>query len=276
MASFNNFVLGLNRKLSKALKSKMQTINENIEQIQEDEEEFSLSSLKQHNTSFCSKERNETPHPSRHKDLPVIEETDEIETNCRSTETFNSMSTSGRSSNLKKPKKRTTKTQKIDIESLIKRSIKEWFTIESYIFIFGEEKIKEILNEKKLGDYFNKLNIAELKREQQIRYMEICKRLHLQEMADEKFDKALLGNSKLMPVPDYQKLKEESKELSIKVKSFYSGVLQEKEDNNFPTKKLCKEAEISLDEPPAVLPLVDANSQTALRRKIFLTSINKS
>lgn len=254
----------------------MQTINESVEQIQEDEEEITESVEKRNATMSCTNNQQGISQPIRLKDLPVIEETDELETTSKQTEIQRSTSASSVSSNGKKIKKRNSKVQKIDVESLIKTALKEWLTIESYIFLFGEKKIKEILDEKKLSDYFDKLNIAELKREQQIKYMEICKRLHLQEMADEKFDNALIGNTKMMPLPDYQKLKAENKELSIKVKCFYTGVLQEREDQNFPTQKKTQDKGNGEDEPPAVLPLVDINSQNALRRKIFLSSINKS
>lgn len=251
----------------------MQTINESVEQVKDDE--ITESVEKENAATSCSNNQQGISHPNSLTDLPVIEETDELETTNKQMEIQKSSSASSVSSNGKKLKRRSLKVQKIDVESLIKTALKEWLTIETYIFLFGEKKIKEILDEKKLSDYFDKLNIAELKREQQIKYMEICKRLHLQEMADEKFDNALIGNSKLMPLPDYQKLKAENKELSIKVKCFYTGVLQER-DQNFPTQKKTQDKGNSEDEPPAVLPLVDINSQTALRRKIFLSSINRS
>lgn len=177
----------------------------------------------------------------------------------------------------KKQKKKSSKSSKQDLKQILRRVLREWITLETYIFLYGEAKVKEILDEKKLSDYFEKLNVAELQRNQQAKYMDICRKLQLQEMADEKFDSALLGNTKLKPVPDYKKLKQESKDLDVKVKSFYSGVLYEREDPNFPTKVNKKEEESNKDEePPVVLPLADVNSQNALRRKIFLTSLNRS
>ncbi|KAJ8951280.1 hypothetical protein NQ318_008183 [Aromia moschata] len=150
----------------------------------------------------------------------------------------------------KQKKKQTTK--EVDAELLIRKVLKEWLTLESYIFIHGESK-----------------------KDQQIKYMQICKRLQLQEMADEKFDSALIGDAKLKPLPDYKQLKEGNKDLTLKVKCFYSGILHEKEDSNFPT-KANKSGEADDEEgPPAVLPLVDVGAQNALRRKVFLTSINK-
>lgn len=252
----------------------MQTINESVEQFHEDDEEKLQLSQKENVASSSKDQHSINLEISRTKDLPVIDETDELKTSSKVQEIWKSTSSSIGSKD-RNVKKRSSKDQKVDVESVIKTVLKEWLTIESYIFLFGEEKIKEVLDEKKLSDYFDKLNIAELKREQQIKYLEICKRLHLQEMADEKFDKAFLGNTKIMPLPDYQKLKTENKELSIKVKCFYTGVLQER-DHNYHMKNSKEYNENKEDEPPAVLPLVDVNSQTALRRKILLSSITKS
>ncbi|CAH1955964.1 unnamed protein product [Acanthoscelides obtectus] len=233
----------------------MQTINEHSEDQENVEQSSSSSSASEETTK-----KTESPH---NRILPVIEEAEEkIE------------ESSEVSSKVKKSKKKISKSAKIDMETLLKRLVKEWLTLDTYIFLYGESKVKEILTEKKLSDYFDTLDVAGLQRDQQVKYMNICRKLQLQEMADEKFDNALVGNSKLMPIPDYKKLKEETKELDMKVKSFYSGVLHEKEDTNFPAVKQ-KESEKSEEESPTFLPLVDISSQNALRRKVFLTSINK-
>ncbi|KAJ3662858.1 hypothetical protein Zmor_007198 [Zophobas morio] len=169
-------------------------------------------------------------------------------------------------------------TNNLDVESHIYKCFKEWLSLETYSFIYGEDKVKEKLDSQKLSDYFESLKIAELQVEQQKRYMDICRKLHLKELADEKFDNAVIGNHKLNPIPDYQQLKKDNRELDLKIKSFYSGELHVQEDKNFPTKKREEEEEETKndDGPPAILPLVDVNAQNALRRKIFLTSLNKT
>lgn len=158
----------------------------------------------------------------------------------------------------------------------VKECIKQWLTLETFVYLYGEDKIKQILNEKKLDEYFDKLKITELQTSQKIKYFEICKRLHMRELAEEKFDKSVL-DQKLNPLPDYKKLKEESKDMNLKVKSFYCGLLYEKANSNFPTSsKSNKDNDNSeVEGPPAVLPLVDASSQNALRRKVFLNSVNR-
>lgn len=160
-----------------------------------------------------------------------------------------------------------------DVEKLIHKCFQEWISLETLIFIHGEEKIKTKLNSDKLSDCFELLKISELRLEQQKKYMEICKKLHLKELAEEKFDRAVVGNTALKPLPDFDDLRKELKEQDLKVKSFYSGTIHVKEDPNFPTKK--QESDYN-EGPPVVLPLVDSNSQVALRRKIFLNSLNKT
>lgn len=96
-------------------------------------------------------------------------------------------------------------------------------------------------------------------------------------MAEDKFDNALVEGQKLKPLPDFQQLKEDTKDMKIKVRSFYDGTMYEQTDNNFPsqTKKSIENGDVE-EGPPAVLPPVDANSQKLMRRKIFLTSASKA
>ncbi|XP_028136309.1 RNA polymerase II subunit B1 CTD phosphatase Rpap2 [Diabrotica virgifera virgifera] len=250
-----------NKKKSKLIKT-MQTITE-IEQIEEEE------------TTIQVKKEPVGYNPlQKSSSLPVIIENEEnIENKPESFESSHSISHTKTS--FKKTRTKSTKLPKIDIEDQIKKVVKEWLTLESLIFLYGEPKIKTVLNEKKLSEYFEKLQIDNLQRDQQIKYMDICRRLNLREMADEKFDNSLIG-TKLQPPPDYAKIKQENKELTIKVKCFFSGVMLEKEDSNFPSKTKKTEENKDCTESPVVLPLVDVNSQKALRRKIFLTAVNKS
>lgn len=165
-----------------------------------------------------------------------------------------------------------TEPDKKEILKIILDSFKRWLTLDTLIYLHGEKKIKAILNENKLNEYFEKLKIKEMETTQQIKYFEICKRVKLQELAEEKFDNKVLGG-KLLPLPDYKKLKEDSKELDLKVKSFYYGLLYETPDKNFPA-EINKDKGKVVDEA-LVSPLVDNLAQNALRRKVFLNSMRK-
>lgn len=172
----------------------------------------------------------------------------------------------------------SNKGKSVDMENLIKNSLDGWFTLESCIFIHGEEKVKDILNEKKLSEYFIKLKVSELQIEQQTKYMEICRRLQLQEMAEEMFDKSASSARKLKPLPDYRKLKADTKDMTLKVRSLYDGTMYEQDDTNFPTpaNKSEENKENPEESPPPVLPPVDLHSQKMLRTKIYLNSLNKA
>jgi hypothetical protein len=164
----------------------------------------------------------------------------------------------------------------IDVESLVHKCFKEWVTLETYMLICGEDKVKEKLDSQKLTNYFESLKVAELEVEQQKRFVDICRKLHLKELAEEKFDNAVTGNEVLKPLPDFHELKEESQQRDLKVKAFYSGELHIQENTNFPTKKKEEDSTKEDEGPLAILPLVDLSSQNALRRKIFLNSLNKT
>lgn len=173
-----------------------------------------------------------------------------------------------------KRKVQKKKTVSVDVLSQIHKNMKAWITLETFIYLHGENKVKSILNETTLGDYFEKLKVADLEASQQIRYLNICRKLKLKEIADEKFDRSV-NEGKLKPVPDYKQLKEESKSMDLKVRAFYSRSLHEQEDCNFPSQKKQNEA-VGEEEVEPVLPLVDTFSQNVLRKKIYLDSVNRT
>lgn len=169
-----------------------------------------------------------------------------------------------------KSTKKTIKKTVVDVLGQILKHVAEWMTLETFIFLHGESKVKEILNERTLSDYFDKLKIADLQASQQNRYLNICRKLKLKEIADEKFDKSV-SEGKLRPVPDFRQLKEEGKNLDLKVRAFYSASLHEQADTNFPTQK-----EADVEETEFVLPQVEVNSQNVIRKRIYLESVNRT
>lgn len=158
----------------------------------------------------------------------------------------------------------------------IRKYVYEWITIETYIFLYGEEKIKETLNEAQLQEYFKKLKETEDAITQQKKYLEICQKLHLTQLAEDKMDSNIIG-MKIKPIPDYSKIKEESKTMDLKIRSFYSGATFEVEgDKNESEKEQKQTAEENVEGSPAVLPLVETSAQTAIRRKIYLNSLERA
>lgn len=165
-------------------------------------------------------------------------------------------------------------TGNVEVLTKIKTCVIEWITLDTFIFIYGEDKVRQVLNKNKMEEYFEKLRIVHLEMPQQLKYMNICRRLHMQELAEEKFDNAILGHS-LKPLPNFKQLKHEVEGLDLKVKSFYKGASYEQVDTNFPNKPVT-ENEKGDQESAVVVPLVDISAQNALRRKVFLSSINKT
>lgn len=160
---------------------------------------------------------------------------------------------------------------KRDILGEIVKHVSEWITLETFIFLHGEDKVKQILNETTLAGYFDKLKVADLQASQKIKYLNMCRKLKLKEIADEKFDRSV-NEGKLLPVPDYRQLKEESKDMDLKIRAFYSGNFHEQQVTNLPTQKNKAEEE----DFKFVLPLVDSNSQNVLRKKVYLEAVNRT
>ncbi|XP_066157009.1 RNA polymerase II subunit B1 CTD phosphatase Rpap2 isoform X2 [Euwallacea fornicatus] len=175
----------------------------------------------------------------------------------------------------KKILKKKLSSKALDLENVVRNALESWITIETFIFIHGEDKVRQTLDEKKLSDWFEKLHVEALHKEQQLKYMQICRRLQLQELAEEKFDRVVVGGRKLEPLVDFKKLKEDTKEMKLKVKAFFQGDMYQQDDKNFPAQN-DKTEDNSLEGPPTVLPPIDSSSQKLLRRKIFLNSLSKA
>jgi len=149
----------------------------------------------------------------------------------------------------------------------IEQILREWVSVDSLCFIFGVEKIKELLAEKKnrnLPAFTQDVHLYE-------RYLAICKKLNVLELEDTKIDASFRDEVK-KPLPDYEALKEETKEMEIKVKMFFKG-----DKVKFDDKELNKESESrsGANDIEPVLPLVDIHAQKALRRRIVIDKLRK-
>lgn len=97
--------------------------------------------------------------------------------------------------NMSKPKvvnvKLTVEQPSINIR--LKKCLKQWLTVETMIFLYGEEHVKQILSEKSYKQYLNRKKNLELDELKQKQYDAICKRINMMEMADRKFDETVTG-----------------------------------------------------------------------------------
>lgn len=146
-----------------------------------------------------------------------------------------------------------------------------WFTADSLCFLYGDDKLKEILEEygtpaERFGQLKNTKDAFLYER-----YTEICKRLNFIEIKEKKEKREEAVPSK--PLPDIEQLKAEARELDIKVRSFYLG------DKKVSFHKEIEEVENDKNTDPngqyesnvqPILPLLDRHSVLATRRRIVL------
>ncbi|XP_068628726.1 putative RNA polymerase II subunit B1 CTD phosphatase RPAP2 [Battus philenor] len=173
----------------------------------------------------------------------------------------------------KVPQRKQPSVTTITIE--VEKCLAEWFTIDTLIFIFGEQRVKEMVTDKGecIKEYLN--NYAQsifYNSNSYDQYQALCRKLNMLELEDRKYDAQTLQRE-TKPLPDYSVLQEESKKIQLKVKAFLSGdteiitVDENATDNTTPTE--------STEDRPTQLPLVDKNAQNALRRRIVCQHLNK-
>lgn len=223
-----------------------------------------------------------------------------------------------KANNMSKPKAvnvKQTIEQQPSINIRLKKCLKQWLTVETMIFLYGEEHVKRILSEKSYKQYLNRKKNLELDELKQKQYDAICKRIHLMEMADRKFDESVTGvyefiksinhrsyihiyyyivymiyginfiltllfcvGKKSRPLPRYEDLKEQAETMDLKVRAFYSGfyeVFEEDAESETESVKDEEEEPYIVKGPPAVLPLVDSKDLMQTRKKIFLLSLRR-
>jgi Fe-S cluster biosynthesis and repair protein YggX len=148
----------------------------------------------------------------------------------------------------------------------IEKCLYEWFTIESMCFLFGEKKIKEMVEEKGecIKEYYKVTHNVAWDPKIQKQYMAICRRLNIMEIEDHEYDNQIATK----PLPDYTAVREEAKKMDLKVKAYYQGKTVYEDEGN------TNISETHSDSAP-VLPLVDLHAQNALRRRIVLDHLNR-
>lgn len=166
----------------------------------------------------------------------------------------------------------------------VEKCLAEWFTLDTLLFLFGEEKVRELVKDKgpSINKYLNNQAQSIFYRSNSYdQYQELCRKLNMLELEDKKYDAQTLAK-KMKPLPDYRMLKEESKKLQLKVKAYFSGETEIPDyDTTTNIKTPCTIDDDNVtpstidDENVTQLPLVDKNSQNALRRRIVCQHLNK-
>lgn len=172
------------------------------------------------------------------------------------------------------PKKVIQKKQPLVTALIIEveKCLAQWFTLDTMLFIFGDEKIREMVTDK--GEYIKNYlnNYAKgifYNSNSYDQYQQLCKKLNMLELEDRHCDTQTLQRT-MKPLPDYSIIKEESKKMQLKVKAFYSGETEIPEPD--PIQETSEQVQ---PENTTHLPLVDKNAQNALRRRIVCQHIDK-
>ncbi|CAG4927533.1 unnamed protein product [Colias eurytheme] len=153
----------------------------------------------------------------------------------------------------------------------VEKCLAEWFTLDTLLFLFGEEKVKEIVADKGefIKEYLNNHTQSIFyKSNSYDQYQALCRKLNMLELEDKRYDAQTLSKE-MKPLPDYTMLKEESKKMQLKVKAFFAGETVIPDVENVEVAKPTEEEEVTQ------LPLVDKNAQNALRRRIVCQHLNK-
>ncbi|KAL0896149.1 hypothetical protein ABMA27_012099 [Loxostege sticticalis] len=157
----------------------------------------------------------------------------------------------------------------------VEKCLAEWFTIDTLLFLFGEDKVKEILADKGecIKEYLNNYaNSTFYNSNNYDQYQALCRKLNMLELEDRRYDAQAL-QKETKPLPDYSILQEESKKMQLKVRAFLAG---ETEIPDVVTEIEQKSDEKTEEDSQLTqLPLVDKNAQNALRRRIVCEHLNK-
>ncbi|XP_047536614.1 putative RNA polymerase II subunit B1 CTD phosphatase RPAP2 [Vanessa atalanta] len=167
------------------------------------------------------------------------------------------------------PQKKQPSINIIMIE--VEKCLAEWFTIDTLIYLFGEDKLKQLVADKGqcIKDYLNNYSKSIFYTSNSYdQYQTLCRKLNMLELEDRRYDAQTLSRE-TKPLPDYSILKEESKKMQLKVKAFFAGETVVPEVEHVETDL------INEDENTTQLPLVDKNAQNALRRRIVCQHLNK-
>lgn len=81
----------------------------------------------------------------------------------------------------------------VDINKKFDQYMEEWFTLDTFLFLYGEKFARKFLSEEEFNQYANKKRTVNLDSQKQRKYNEICKRITSMELSDRKFDECVTG-----------------------------------------------------------------------------------
>jgi len=171
----------------------------------------------------------------------------------------------------------------------IEQSLQQWLTLDTLKYLFGPKRCVSALSSSSSSTE-DSIVLNELRAKEALsqKYYELCHKLDREEILDNALDAQLVhetqkDNNIKGKLPSFEHLAKETEQFSMNVRSFYQGqmeILAEPVDekSKVPHNKANTNSEIIEDAPSSQeysLPLVDSQSQAALRRQIVLGKLNK-
>lgn len=158
----------------------------------------------------------------------------------------------------------------------VETSLTEWFTIDSLIFLYGEEFVKRNLSTQTetVRQVLTSALTTSKSLEQNEEYIKLCKKIDYLELREEQ-ENSKIVNQNLKPLPDYRMLRADNKRLIVKVRSFYHGSMEIPEPDYSESEPDSDDDEGDTPAPVSLCPTVDKHSQNVLRRRILCNCLNK-
>ena len=244
-------------------------------------EEVMISVLTQADVDKLLKDEPEAPSEDIEDKLDKLRISSDENSSAKSDEKpVMKKSTQGKVVTKKAPAKTVKKVKtEPSIPPLIKveSSLREWYTIATMLLLHGKEFVCTVLreNECSVSNVMNKAQEILEERSKskgptdlKDKYRELCLKLEmLEEMNDCKDEEP----EEKKPVPDYERLRAEMEEKSLKMTSFLQGKTVYQKEVILGE---IKEEDTSGRVP--VLPLVDHHAEKSLRKRIVIEQLEKA
>jgi len=176
-----------------------------------------------------------------------------------------------------KKKRARVQTNTANPVDVVKAAIKDWFSIDTYRCVVGDEYLRNTLVEKGVSEENIVKTVGDpfLKQDMQAKYRALCRKIDLAEVMEDTIAEELDDISMVkQPMPNYEDLKKEVTTDLLKVSSYFKGKEMYNEDISKKKDIIDKENDDDYDEPR--LPLVDKFAEVALRRRIVLDKLDRS
>ena len=155
------------------------------------------------------------------------------------------------------------------LSETVSEVMEQWFTIDSYRILYGDDQLKirlreaggaEVLESSLLGD-------KSLAEQFQASYRDLCRKLDLMDLLDEK-EEAEEGQH--LPLPSYEMLRTHCQEENSKMGAFLDGKQSYRKD------MVRNVVEKDSEKVEPRLPLIDHRSQMIYRRRLVLDGLDKT